>query len=119
MEYFAHTRDDGGKRFWKKYTTRRNVCSAIWSPAKGKEHIVTATLGEGGQVHLYDPQNNSTAVGDKAIRGYINYIGARATNYTYAMDVTNYRMDEEYCDKIMIKERGKNGTKKGTEQEGN
>ena len=44
MEYFAHTRDDGGKRFWKKYTTRRNVCSAIWSPAKGKGHIVTATL---------------------------------------------------------------------------
>lgn len=74
MEYFAHTRDDGGKRFWKKYTTRRNVCSAIWSPAKGKEHIVTATLGEDGQVHLYDPQNNK-------------------------------------CDKIMIKERGKNGKK--------
>lgn len=44
MEYFAHTRDDGGKRFWKKYTTRRNVCSAIWSTAKGKGHIVTATL---------------------------------------------------------------------------
>ena len=81
------------------------------APAKGKEHIVTATLGEDGQVHLYDPQNNSTAVGDKAIRKYINYIGARATNYTYAMDVTNYRMDEEYCDKIMIKERGKNGKK--------
>ena len=81
------------------------------APAKGKEHIVTATLGEDGQVHLYDPQNNSTAVGDKAIRKYINYIGARATNYTYAMDVTNYRMGEEYCDKIMIKERGKNGKK--------
>ena len=81
------------------------------APAKGKEHIVTATLGEDGQVHLYDPQNNSTAVGDKAIRKYINYIGARATNYTYAMDVTNYRMDEEYCDKSMIKERGKNGKK--------
>ena len=79
--------------------------------AKGKVHIVTATLGEDGHVHLYDPQNNSTAVGDKAIRKYINYIGARATNYTYAMDVTNYRMDEEYCDKIMIKERGKNGKK--------
>lgn len=30
MKYFAHTRDDGGKRFWKKHTTRRNVCSAIW-----------------------------------------------------------------------------------------
>lgn len=27
------------------------------------------------------------------------------------MDVTNYRMDEEYCDKIMIKERVKNGKK--------
>lgn len=64
------------------------------APAKGKGHIVTATLGEDGQLHLYDPQNNSTAVGDKAIRGYINY-----------------RMDEEFCDKIMIKERGKNGKK--------
>ena len=52
------------------------------APAKGKEHIATATLGEDGQVHLYDPQNNK-------------------------------------CDKIMIKERGKNGKKKGTEQEGN
>ena len=62
-------------------------------------------------MHLYDPQNNSTAVWDKAIRKYINDIGARATNYTYAMDVTNYRMDEEFCDKIMIKERGKNGKK--------
>lgn len=81
------------------------------APAKGKEHIVTATLGEDGQVHLYDPQNNGTAVGDKAIRKYINDIGARATNYTYAMDITNYRMDEEFCDKIMIKERGKNGKK--------
>ena len=69
------------------------------APAKGKEHIVTATLGEDGQVHLYDPQNNSTAVGDKAIRKYINYIGVRATNYTYAMDVTNYRMDEDFATK--------------------
>lgn len=111
MEYFAHTRDDGGKRFWKKYTTRRNVCSAIWSPAKGKEYIVTATLGEDGQVHLYDPQNNKTAVGDNAIRNYINQVGSGATNYTYAMDITNCRMDEEYCDKIMIKESGKNGKK--------
>lgn len=89
------------------------------APAKGKGHIVTATLGEDGQVHLYDPQNNKTAVGDNAIRNYINQVGSGATNYTYAMDVTNYRMDEEFCDKIMIKERGKNGTKKGTEQEGN
>lgn len=62
-------------------------------------------------MHLYDPQNNGTAVGDKAIRKNINDIGARATNYTYAMDITNYRMDEEFCDKIMIKERGKNGKK--------
>ena len=44
------------------------------APAKGKEHIVTATLVEDGQVNLYDPQNNK-------------------------------------CDKIMIKERGKNGKK--------
>lgn len=27
------------------------------------------------------------------------------------MDITNCRMDEEFCDKIMIKERGKNGKK--------
>lgn len=83
----------------------------FWSPVSKNGHIVTATLGKDGQVHLYDPQNNSTAVGDKAIRKYINDIGARATNYTYAMDITNYRMDEEYCDKIMIKESSKNGKK--------
>lgn len=61
-------------------------------------HIVTAEKVN-GKVRLYDPQTNKT-YSDKEIASFL-----ASTERQSIMDLTNVRMDESFCDKIM--KRGK------------
>ena len=58
-------------------------------------HIITAERGADGKVRFYDPQTNETHTD---IRAYL-----KKTKGVQLMDLTNARMDESFCDKIMKK----------------
>ena len=60
-------------------------------------HIITAERGEDGKVRLYDPQTN-TIVKNEEMSKYL-----RRTKDIQIMDLSNCRIDEEFCDKIMKK----------------
>ena len=83
-----------------------NTTHALRWTWKGKRNGHIVVLANDGQgTYMYDPQNNKRMVGDR-MRAYI----ANAVNFQ-KMDLTNCRLDEKFCDKIM------NGAKKNEKTE--
>lgn len=85
-------------RFLDQSIKEGRLYSIEWQyGASSNGHIITVERNADGKVQLYDPQTNEITTD---VSKYFNE--ARATNIKI-MDLTDYKLDEKFCDKIMKK----------------
>lgn len=88
-----------GVTTWLEQTIKQGEIYSVefrWGKSS-KGHIITCERGKDGVLRLYDPQTNEIT-NNKDINNYFSY-----TSEVKIMNLTNVKIDETFCDKIMKK----------------